>query len=68
MYRDAMDDIEEDREIEREIEQLLGKDEASLRRAAESDPKADPSIYAPWGRMSYPPGYKKLKGKCDRPD
>lgn len=59
MTPEHMDELEIRQNVEKECE---------LRRQAENDPNVDPAIYAPWGRMSYPEGYKRLKGKCERPD
>jgi hypothetical protein len=31
-----------------------------LAEDAESNRNADPSLYAPWGKMSYPPNYERV--------
>lgn len=40
--------------------------ECELARDSERNPNADPSLYAPWGIMSYPKDYKRVA--CERLD
>lgn len=58
MSPEHMDDLEIKLAVEKECD---------LRRDAQSDPNADPSLYAPWGILQY--GDEDLKRfKTDRPD
>jgi hypothetical protein len=59
MWADLMDDLEIS---------LAVQEECNKRRAAQTDPNADPSLYAPWGIMSYPPGYERKKCYPPRTD
>ena len=40
--------------------------ECELARDSERNPNAAPSLYAPWGILSYPKDYQRVK--TDRPD
>ena len=54
-------DMAEDYEIERQV-----AEECDKRRDAETNPDADPSLYAPWGILRYSADDKKFK--TNRPD
>jgi hypothetical protein len=44
MFPDAMDDLEIAQQVEKECD---------LRTVSDRDQDADPSLYAPWGKLTY---------------
>jgi hypothetical protein len=56
MWLDHMDDVEISIAVAQECDK---------RREAQEDKGADPSLYAPWGKLSYGPDY--VPRKCNPP-